>query len=191
MSAKDQIITLPDPVLRKKSHKIGLISPEVQQVIEKMKAATLDWEAGRKHELGVALAAVQIGELQKIVIVRNDFDNKDDESFSVFVNPQIVKYEGQPEEDYEGCLSVADIYGLVPRYPKVRIRAIDELGREVRVKAEGFLARIFQHEIDHINGLTFVDHLHNKPNAFYKLTDEGKLESLDYEKVLATGILRD
>ncbi len=190
MSAKDQIIVLPNPHLRKKSPKVKLISHGVRNVIDEMKKATLDWEANREHEVGVALAAIQIDQAYKIVIIRNNFDNKDDHTFSVFINPEIVKLHGDIEEDYEGCLSVKDIYGKVPRYTKVRVRAIDELGREIRIKAEGFLARVLQHEVDHTNGMMFVDHIKDKPDAFYKLTGEGKLESLPYDDVKATGILR-
>lgn len=190
MSAKDLIITLPNTKLRKKSRKVSHLTEPVLKVIEDMKAATLDWEASREHELGVALAAVQIGQLEKIIIIRNNFDDKEDRSFSVFINPEIISCEGELEEDYEGCLSVTDIYGLVPRYPKVRLRAMDEHGQDVRVRAEGFLARVFQHEIDHVNGQVFVDHIADEPEAFYKLTPEGKLESMAYEKVRATHIFR-
>ena len=188
MSAKDQIITLPNPSLRQKSQKIAFISAEVQAVIEEMKQATLDWEAQRPHELGVALAAIQIDKPYRIIIVRNNFDDKNDQSFSVFINPEIIKLEGEVEEDYEGCLSVANIYGKVERHSKVRVRALDEQGREVRVRAEGFLARVFQHEIDHTKGVVFLDYIHDKPDKFYKLTSEGKLEHLDYDQVLQTGV---
>ncbi len=190
MSTKDSIIALPHPHLRQKSKRLGSITPELKAVIESMKDATLDWEAHRQHELGVALAAIQIDKPYRIVIIRNDFDNKDDKSFSVFINPEVIKLEGEIEEDYEGCLSVKDIYGKVPRHTKVRIRAMDEHGWPVRVKAEGFLARIFQHEVDHTNGVMFVDHIKDKPNSFYKLTDDGKLEKLAYGKVQAAGIFR-
>src|SRR5690242_16119294 len=142
MSSKDNIIALPNDHLRQKSQKVKVIDEEVRQVIEQMKAATLDWEASREHEVGVALAAIQIDQPYKIVIVRNNFDDKKDHSFSVFVNPEIVKKEGPVEEDYEGCLSVKEIYGKVPRHTKVRVRALDENGAQIRVKAEGFLARV-------------------------------------------------
>lgn len=191
MATKERIIALPNSSLRDRSKKIGIITPGVQQIIADMKSATLDWEASRPHELGVALAAVQIDELVRVVIVRNNFDDKEDKTFSVFINPQITKYEGEIEEDFEGCLSVTDIYGKVPRYSKVKIRAQDEDGRELRVKAEGFLARVFQHEIDHINGVMFVDHIKDNKQAFYKLNAEGKLEKLDYEKIQQADILRD
>jgi peptide deformylase len=182
MSAtKDSIIALPNSNLRAKSKRVAVITPEVRAVIKDMIDATVDWEDSRPHEVGVALAAIQIDQPYKIIIVRNNFENKDDKTFHVFINPEIMKLEGKLEEDYEGCLSVKDIYGKVPRYSKVRIRALDQNGGVIRIKAEGFLARVFQHEVDHINGMVFVDHLHDKPDAFYKLTDDGKLEPIKYE----------
>ncbi len=179
---KDDIITLPNPHLRTKSQRVGLITDGILEVVEKMKSATISWDQSREHEVGVALAAVQIDQLYKIVIVRNNYDNKDDHTFTVFINPEITKFEGKLEEDFEGCLSVKDIYGKVPRYTKVRVKARDEHGKDFRVTAEGFLARIFQHEIDHTNGTVFIDHIKDNPEAFFRLTDEGNLEQLDYEK---------
>jgi len=179
---KDSIITLPHPNLRKSSKKIGVITEEVNKVIQDMEAATLDWEKSRAHEVGVALAAVQIDKLIRVVVIRNNFDNKDDHTFSVFINPEITKYEGDIEEDYEGCLSVKDIYGKVPRYTKVRVKALGIDGRSFRVTAEGFLARIFQHEIDHTKGVVFIDHIKDDENAFFNLTEDGSLVQLDYEK---------
>ena len=140
---KEDIITLPHPHLRQRSQKVGIITPEIKQITHDMEAATIDWEASREHEVGVALAAVQVNLMYRIVVVRNDFNNKDDRSFSVFINPQITKYEGDIEEDFEGCLSIKDVYGKVPRHTKVRVKATDAEGKEVRVTAEGFLARIF------------------------------------------------
>jgi peptide deformylase len=191
MATKEQIIVLPNPHLRTKSKRVSLMTDEVKQLIEDMKSATLDWEASREHEVGVALAAIQIDRPYKIIVIRNNFDDKQDHSFSVFINPEIIKKEGELEEDFEGCLSVKDIYGKVPRYSKVRLKALNEKGQEVRVKAEGFLARVLQHEVDHVNGLVFVDHIKDNEEAFYKLTDEGKLEKLNYHDVKTTGILRD
>jgi peptide deformylase len=180
---KDDIIALPNPRLRQKSQRVGVITPEIRQIVDDMKAATMDWDASRAHEVGVALAAVQIDRLYKIVIVRDDYNDKDTRTFTVFINPQITKREGTVEADFEGCLSVPNVYGKVPRHSKVRVKALDLDGREFRVTAEGFLARIFQHEIDHTNGLVFIDHIKDDPKAFFRLrADDGKLEPLDYEK---------
>lgn len=184
MATKDDIITLPNPHLRQKSAKVGVITDEVKKVVQDMEAATIDWEASRAHEVGVALAAVQIDSLLKIVVVRNNYDNKEDHTFTVFINPEITKFDGEIIEDYEGCLSVRDVYGKVPRHTKVKVKALDLEGREFRVTAEGFLARIFQHEIDHTNGIVFVDHIKEDPKAFFHLKEDGGLEDLDYDKVI-------
>jgi peptide deformylase len=190
MSAKDTIITLPNDHLRDKSRKIAVITPEVRAVINKMKDATLDWEASRKHEVGVALAAIQVDEPLRIIVVRNNFDDKSDHRFNVFINPEITKLEGDFEEDYEGCLSVLDVYGKVPRYSKMRMRALDENGQSIRIKAQGFLSRVLQHEVDHLNGKLFIDHIKDNPAAFYKITEDGKLEHQSYEQVQQAGIFR-
>lgn len=179
---RKNIIALPNPHLRQRSKKIGIVDDQVKKLIADMEAATLDWEASRDHEVGVALAAIQVDQPLRIVVIRNNFDNKDDHTFTTFINPVITKYEGTVEEDFEGCLSVADIYGKVPRHTKVRVKALDTNGREFRITAEGFLARVFQHEIDHTNGIVFIDHIKEIPAAFYRLKADGKLEQLDYEK---------
>lgn len=179
---KDDIISLPNPHLRQKSKRVGLITPEIKQLITDMEAATLNWDESRDHEVGVALAAVQIDRLYKVIIVRNDYDNKADHSFTAFINPEIVKADGGTVEDYEGCLSVPNIYGKVPRARRVKVKALDINGREFRVTAEGFLARIFQHEVDHTNGTVFIDHIKDQTEAFFQLNNAGKLEPLDYAK---------
>lgn len=189
MSSKDDIITLPNRHLRQRSKRVGIVSPEITSLIENMEAATLDWEDSREHEVGVALAAIQIDQPLRLIILRNNFDKKEDRSFNVFINPRITKYEGEIREDYEGCLSIRDIYGKVPRHTKVRVKALGIDGKEIRITAEGFLARIFQHEIDHTNGIVFIDHIKNSPEAFYKLDKDGKLEALDYEKDIRTSDL--
>lgn len=191
MASKSDIISLPNKHLHERSRRVSVINDEVLKIIADMKAATLDWEASREHEVGVALAAIQIDKPYRIIVIRNNFDDKEDKTFSVFINPEIVKLEGDISDDFEGCLSVPDIYGKVPRYEKIRMRALNERGQEVRVRAEGFLARVLQHEVDHVKGLTFIDHIKDSPDAFYKLMDDGKLEKLDYEQVKKTGLFRE
>jgi peptide deformylase len=178
---KEDIITLPNPHLREKSAKVTEINDEVIKLVADMTGAALDWEASRPHEISAALAAVQIDSMFKAVIIRSDFDNKESNEFTALINPEIVKYEGKLVEDYEGCLSVSNVYGHVPRYSKIRVRATNIDGQEVRFKAEGFLARVIQHEIDHTNGIVFIDHIKDAPKAFYTLDDKGELEPLDYD----------
>lgn len=185
---KNDLIILPHPNLRKRSKKIGFIGDDIKQLITKMEATTLDWEASRDHEVGVALAAIQINQPYRVVVVRNNFDNKSDRGFKVLINPEITKYEGELVDDYEGCLSVRNVYGKVPRYSRVRMKALDINGKEFRVTAEGFLARVLQHEIDHTNGIVFVDHIKDKKGAFFILNHEGKLEALDYNKEIKDNV---
>lgn len=179
---KENIITLPDPRLRQKSAKVYAVTPEILKLINDMTSVALDWEDSRPHEISAALSAVQIGHLDRVVIVRSDFDDKSTREFTALINPQIVKYEGEIAPDYEGCLSVAGIYGKVPRYSKVRVKALDINGNEVRFKADGFLANVIQHEVDHTNGIVFIDHIRDEKNAFYILDEKGDLQPLDYEK---------
>lgn len=183
---KEDIITLPAPALRQKSAKVPAITADVKELIKDMVAASLDWENSRPHEISAALAAVQVDRLARVVIIRSDFEDKSAGHFTALINPEIVKYEGEMVEDYEGCLSVKDIYGLVPRHSKIRVRALDEDGNEVRFKADGFLARVIQHEIDHTNGVVFIDHIKDKQDGFFKLNKKGELEGLDYDKHIKT-----
>ena len=182
---KDDIIVLPNPHLREKSTRIHVITDDIIQLSDDMIAAALDWEDSRPHEISAALAAVQVDALKRLVIVRSDFDNKSTREFMTLINPEVVKYEGKIVADYEGCLSVQHIYGKVPRHTKVRIKAMDLDGNEVRFKAEGFLARVLQHEIDHCNGKIFIDHIKDKTDAFYTLDEKGELQPLDYASEIA------
>lgn len=179
---KEDIITLPNAHLRAKSTKIHVVTDETVALINDMTAAALDWEDSRPHEISAALAAVQIDRLERAVIIRSDFDDKSSRDFTTLINPEIVKYEGEIEYDYEGCLSVSHIYGKVPRHTKIRVKALDIDGNEVRLRADGFLARVIQHEIDHTNGIVFIDHIRDNTEAFYTLDEKGELQPLDYDE---------
>ena len=189
MATKENIISLPHSSLRARSKKVGYISDEITGIIDDMKTATLDWEQSRKHEVAVALAAVQINQLHRIVIIRVDCDNKDNKEFTVLINPEIVKYEGEIKFEYEGCLSVSHTYGYVPRYNKVKVKAVDISGKEIRLTAEGFMAMTLQHEIDHTNGILYVDRIKYTKDAFFNLDEEGHLQPLNYEEVTKSNIL--
>ncbi|MDT4859448.1 Peptide deformylase [compost metagenome] len=93
-----------------------------------------------------------------------------------------MKYEGEVEYDFEGCLSVSHVYGKVPRYTKIRVKALDIDGNEVRLRADGFLARVIQHEVDHTNGIVFIDHIRDNTEAFYTLDEKGELQPLNYDE---------
>ena len=179
---KESIITLPNAHLRQRSKKVGIINDDIKKIINNMELAVIDWDKSRAHEVTVALAAVQIDTLLRLVIVRDDFDHGTPANYTALINPEIVKYEGEIEYDYEGCLSIRSVYGYVPRHSKIRIKAKDINGKDIRFTATGFLSRVIQHEVDHTNGKLFVDHIKHDKDAFYKLTNKGELVELDYEK---------
>ncbi len=163
-----------------------MVEDETINLVNDMTSAALDWEDIRPHEISAALAAVQIDRLSRVVIVRSDFDDKNSRDFTTLINPEVVKYEGDIVADYEGCLSVSNVYGKVPRHSKIRVKALDLEGNELRFKAEGFLARVIQHEIDHTNGIVFIDHIRDDTEAFYTLDEQGELQPLDYDKHIKT-----
>ncbi len=177
----ENIITTPDPRLRERSTKVSEITDEIHDVIGAMVAASLDWESKHPYELSAAMAAPQLGINKRIIIIRDDLSNKDKATFTALINPEVIKTEGRPETDYEGCLSVPEIYGLVERPHKARVKALLEDGHEVRLKANGYLARTLLHEIDHLNGILFIDHIKGKKDAFFHLDDQGNMQPLDYD----------
>ena len=186
MTKKDipSIVTTPDPRLRQKSEKVHQIDDETKRIIDEMIASSLAWEEEHEFELSAAMAAPQLGYNKRIIVVREDMSNTDNANFVPLINPVVIKTEGKIIEDYEGCLSVPSIYGKIGRPYKARIKAVTENGEEVRLKATGFLARTLLHEIDHLDGVLFIDHIKDQTDAFYKLNDKGDLEPLNYDKYI-------
>ena len=180
-----KIITTPDKRLREKSEKVHKINDEILGVIADMRKLSLDWEKKHPYELSAAMAAPQIGVNKRIIIVRDDMNDKKNASFTALINPEVIKAEGKVKKDYEGCLSVPTVYGMVPRETKVRVKAKLEDGTEVRIKATDELARTLLHEIDHLDGILFIDHIKGVKDAFYKMNNKGDLEPLDYDTEIA------
>jgi peptide deformylase len=178
---RKNIITLPDKVLRETASIVTEINNDITKLAQDMTDATLDWEDHREHEVGVALAANQVGIAKRLIVIRDDYADKENRAFRVYVNPEIVKTDGEPINKHEGCLSIKDIYGLVPRYPRVKIKAQTLDGKTVRFSVKGFLARIFQHEIDHLNGKLFIDHVGDK--QFFKIAKDGELTPITQRQI--------
>lgn len=177
-----EIITTPDPRLREKSEKVREIDDEVREVIAEMRRLSIEWENEHPYEMSAAMAAPQMGVNKRIIIIRDDTADKKNATFTALVNPEVIRAEGRTVRDYEGCLSVPKIYGMVPRPSKVRVKAKLEDGTEVRIKATGELARTLLHEIDHLDGILFIDHIRDEADAFYEMNDEGDLVPVDYEE---------
>ncbi len=176
-----KIITTPDPRLRRKSAKVREINDETHQIIDDMVELSRAWENEHPYELSAAMAAPQIGVNQRIIIVRDDLDDKENNNFTALINPEVIRTEGRTIKEQEGCLSVPEIYGMVGRPSKVKIKALLEDGHEVRIKATGYLARTLLHKIEHLDGILFIDHIRNDRNAFYRINDHGDLVSIDYD----------
>ena len=146
------IVTIPEPVLRKKARKVTDFGSELQNLIDNM-VETM------RQAPGVGLAAPQVNSLTRVIVV--EFGDEEDEDapkklFTV-VNPEIVRASTETEMGVEGCLSIPDFIGEVERANAVTIKGQNRRGQPVRIKAEGWLARIFQHEIDHLEGVLFTD----------------------------------
>ena len=135
-----------------------LIDDEVKDAIAKMTKNSLEWEAKHPHELSAAMAAPQLGINRRIIIVRDDLDDKTNDHFTALINPEVIKTEGKTLKDYEGCLSVPPMRGLVPRYDHIRITYTHPGTLErVTETVEGYTAIIFQHEYDHLEGTLYID----------------------------------
>lgn len=184
---KDQIVTIPSPQLRRASQRVAVIDAEVKQLADDLVATMQDWEKSRKNEVAAAIAAIQVGKPVRVIAIRSGYEN-DRPHYSVYINPEIVKAEGEQVTDSEGCLSVPEVYGQVPRFHKLKIKALNLDGEQLKITAEGFLARVLQHEIDHLQGKLFIDRVED--NKFYHLEASGKLRELKNDEIEQTGILR-
>ena len=151
------IVTLPDPVLRRKARAVTTFDKKLQTVIddmiETMRAAP-----------GVGLAAPQVGISERLIVVEYYQNEKAEEAEDetkkkvwVVLNPEIVKASEEKVMGVEGCLSVPNLVGEVERHAAIQVKGLNRRGQPMRVKAQGWLARIFQHEVDHLNGVVFTD----------------------------------
>jgi peptide deformylase len=136
-----------DPVLREKAAPVAELSDEVRQLIADMFDTMY-------AEEGVGLAAPQVGESQRVIVVD---PREDDVQPFALVNPEILEFSEDVERGEEGCLSIPGLREIVERSWAVRVRGLDQHGQPVEFEAEGFLARILQHEVDHLDGILFLD----------------------------------
>jgi len=141
-----KIVTYPDPVLMRKAAPIEEIDNNICEIAQKMLDTMYD-------ACGIGLAAPQIG-LSKRLVVMDATGQKTGER--VFINPQIIEERGETVEE-EGCLSFPDVMGKVKRSQYVTVTAYNLEGKKLEIKAEGLLSRVWQHEIDHINGRLFIE----------------------------------
>lgn len=142
-----KIITLPDPILRKKAKSINLKTAnfrELKNLVSSMAKTMIKTD-------GVGLAAPQIGKSIRLAVI-----NSQDGPFCL-INPEIIKKSWARELDQEGCLSVPGVFGKVKRHKKITLIYHDLAGKKVKLTAQGLMARVIQHEIDHLEGILFID----------------------------------
>lgn len=146
------IVTIPDPVLRRKAHKVTEFDKDLQTLIDDM----IDT---MREAPGVGLAAPQIGVSQRVIVIEYGDDENEEAPKKLFtlVNPEIVSGSEELVEGMEACLSIPRIQGEVERHKKLIVKAINRHCKPVKLKLSGWLARIFQHEIDHLEGILFTD----------------------------------
>lgn len=153
------IVTLPDPVLRRKARPVTNFDKNLQKLIDDMIETMRDAP-------GVGLAAPQVGVAERVIVVEYAEPEEVEEGeepvevepkLYVMVNPEIVKASPETVMGIEGCLSIPTLVGDVERADEIRMRGQNRHGQPMKLKVDGWLARIFQHEIDHVNGVLFTD----------------------------------
>ncbi len=154
------IVTLPDPVLRKKARPVSVFDKQLQSLIDDMIETMRDAP-------GVGLAAPQVGISERLIVIEYAEPPEEGEEgeepkevkpkLYVVANPEIVKTSEEKVLGVEGCLSIPGLVGEVERYAMVQVKGLNRRGQPMKIKAEGWLARIFQHEVDHVNGVVFPD----------------------------------
>jgi len=151
-----KIVTLPEPVLRRKAHAVSRFDKNLQILID-------DMVETMREAPGVGLAAPQIGLSERLIVIEY-YEREEDEDVEnaprkvwAIANPEIIKASEEKVNGVEGCLSIPNMVGEVERHVAVQVKGLNRHGKPMKIKAEGWLARIFQHEIDHLNGVLFTD----------------------------------
>ena len=151
-----KVSRLGHPVLRMESKRVSpetLASPVIQTLIDNMMETMVEY-------YGVGLAAPQVHESLAIAVIESH-GARGDIPMTVIVNPEVTVLDEALIEDWEGCLSIPDFRGRVPRWRKLRVDALDRKGRKIQITAEGFFARVIQHEFDHLMGGVYLDRMPN------------------------------
>jgi peptide deformylase len=174
-----QIIFSNDPLLHRPSRRVRRVDVDMQELIEDM--------IETMHQAdGIGLAGVQVGAAERVIVVEvpiipededEEIEGPIDSELLVLINPELVRASHEMEEGIEGCLSVPGWVGEVERHCAVTVEGLDRGGNKVRVEAEGLLARVFQHEIDHCQGILFIDRIQD-PEKIWPV-EEGREEEAE------------
>ena len=182
-----EIITPANPILRKKAKRINdFKSSKLQQLIDDMIETMLDAP-------GVGLAAPQVAVSQRLIVVRLPDDEESREEYGdqagvlyVVINPEIVKASADIVEGVEACLSIPGYFGRVDRHVSITVKGFDRHGKAIRIKAKDWLARVFQHEIDHLDGVLYIDLATEMWSAsqMHAESEDGDTAEIDIDEVV-------
>jgi len=165
-----EIITLPEPILRHKARKVTDFGPELQTLID-------DMVETMREAPGVGLAAPQVNVPLQVIVVEYGSDEDEDAPLKLYsvINPEIVRFSDETVTGIEGCLSIPNYAGEVDRAVSIVVKGQNRRGQAIRIKAAGWMARIFQHEVDHLEGVLFTD----------RAQKVWKVEGEEWEKIAA------
>jgi len=177
-----EIVIYDDPRLRETSRRVKRVTPALGDLVDDM--------VETMHEArGIGLAAIQVGVPERIIIAELPEADEGEEplpgagTLFAIVNPELARRSQEQEEGIEGCLSIPGLVGQVERHLRVTVKGLDITGRRIRVKAEGLLARVLQHEIDHCGGVLFIDHI-DDPEKLWQV-EEGEEEAAEAAQQIA------
>jgi peptide deformylase len=162
-----EVVTYPDKFLTQPTKAVENIDGKIQIIIDNMAETMYDAP-------GAGLAAIQIG-CDKSIIVFDNLPGETEKSLQVLVNPKILESDGEIISEDEGCLSVPDFRSNVKRSSLVLVEGIDREGNPIKIEVEGYLAIVLQHEIDHLNGILFIDRISSLKRELYKRRIKKKL----------------
>jgi len=165
------IVKLGAPVLRQKAKKVHRVDPSIKQLVEDLIETV-------QVANGAGLAAPQIGVPLRAIVTRVD------DQIHVVLNPELVQMSDEEIEADEGCLSIPGWYGPVKRKERVTVRGQSQTGKSIKIKAEGWEARAFQHEVDHLDGILFTDRM-DDPSKLHEVESQEEEEELEVEQVIA------
>lgn len=159
-----QILTLPNPILRQKSLPVSSNDSQLLELVDELKRLLEQ----QKDPPGFGLSAPQIGILKRVFVslIKNDF--------KAFINPEIAEFGKENVKMLEGCLSAPEFYGHVIRPADVKVTAFTEFAKKFTRWYKGISARVIQHEIDHLNGVLFIDHVHSQNGKLFKVAKDAK-----------------
>lgn len=174
-----KIITPENPILRKKAHKVTNVQdPKLQMLIDDMVETMI-------AAPGVGLAAPQVEVSQRVIVVRLGDDEESRQEYGdqagvlyTLINPELVRVSDEMVDGIEACLSIPGYYGNVSRHEAVTVQALDRNGKKIRIKAKGWLARVFQHEIDHLDGVLYID----RATEIWRAADEEAAEAVEVDE---------